>query len=288
MYSFFVGNKNVGEYFIKHNANKDALTKDYHQSPLHYAVKYNQLSFAELLISNGANIDLVDSNGNTALHLAVEESRGELKILELLSKSDDINNFKKDDKSLLHLLIEKQGDLKTFKWLIEKGANLHAVDKDGCNILHYAAQFGRLDIVEYLIDHGKVDEIINEQDNNGNTALHNSVKGGFYDITDMLLRSGSKVNVMNYDFELPIHFASENSTDDSIVKLLIQYDTTVNVKNRIDWTPVFYAALNGNDKVINALINHEDEDFSLNDVDTRGKTALHISAEKGLTQFNMN
>lgn len=277
------GNKKLGEYFIEHKADKDAITKDYKQSPLHYAVKYNQLEFTEMLISRGAKTNLADENGFTPIHLSVEESVGEVKILELLTKSDDINNFKQDDKSLLHLLIEKKGDLKTFKWLIEKGANLHAVDKDGCNILHYAAQFGRADIVEYLIGHHDIKEIINKQDNNGNTPLHLSVKEGFYDITQMLLRHGSGVNIMNYDFELPIHFASQDKQDENILKLLIQYDATVNVKNRIDWTPIFYAALNGNDKVINALINHEDEDFSLNDMDTNGKTAFHISAEKGLS-----
>lgn len=237
-----------------------------------------------MLISHGAKTDLADENGYTPIHLSVEESLGEVKILELLSKNDDINNFKKGDKSLLHLLIEKNGDPKTFKWLIEKGASMHAVDKDGCTILHYAAHFKRPDIVEYLISHHDVKEIINKQDNNGATALQNSVENGLYDMTKMLLGKGADVNVMNYDFELPIHFASQD-TDDNILKLLMDYDATVNVKNRIDWSPIYYAAQKGNDKVINALINHEDEDFSLNDVDTNGKTALHIAAEKGLTQF---
>lgn len=281
----FLGNAKVGDLFIQRNADKDASTEQYQQTPLHYAVKYNQLGFVEMLIKWGAKTNLADANGYTPIHLAVEESLGEVKILELLTKNDDINNFKKDDKSLLHLLIEKQGDLKTFKWLIEKGADVNAVDKDKCTILHYAAQFGRTDIIEYMIDHHDIDKIINEQDNNGNTALHNSVTGGFYDIAKILLENGANVNIMNYDFELPIHEASSNSTDDSIVKLLIQYDATVNVKNRVDWSPLFYAVANGNDRIVNALINHEDEDFSLNDEDTRGQTALHIAAKKGLPQF---
>lgn len=285
----FVGNKKLGECFINFKADKDAPTKDYQQTPLHYAVKYNQLEFAELLISHGAKVQMADENGLTPLQLAVQETVGEVKILDLLSKNEDISNSVKDGKSLLHLSIEKQGDMKTFKWLVEKGANIYATDKDGCNILHYAAHFGRTDIVEYLIEHHSVNENINKQDNNGNTALHYSVKGGFYDITQILLANGGAVNVLNYDFELPIHYASERSAGENILKLLIQYDATVNVRNRIDWTPLFYAVQNGNDRVVIALVNHEDEDFSLNDMDAQGKTAFHIAAEKGFyIKFNSN
>ena len=197
-----LGHKKLGECFIKYKANKDAISKDYHQTPLHYAVKYGQFEFAELLVNHGAKINMADENGFTPLHLAVEESLGQIKILELLSKNDDINNFNKDGKSLLHLSIEKRGDMKTFQWLVEKGANINVIDRDGCNILHSAARFGRTDIVEWLIKHHPIDEIINKQDNNGNTALHYSVDGSFYDLTKTLLSNGSDVNVLNYDFEV--------------------------------------------------------------------------------------
>lgn len=68
---------------------------------------------------------------------------------------------------------------------------------------------------------------------------------------------------------------------EGIVKLLIEYDATVNVRNRIYWTPLFYSVLSGNNRVVKVLFNHEDEDFSLNDMDAQGKTVFHICAEKG-------
>lgn len=69
---------------------------------------------------------------------------------------------------------------------------------------------------------------------------------------------------------------------EDIIQLLIKYDATVNVRNRIDWTPLFYSVLNGNERVVNVLLNHEDEDFSLNDTDAQGKTVFHICAEQGI------
>lgn len=73
---------------------------------------------------------------------------------------------------------------------------------------------------------------------------------------------------------------------EDIIELLIKYDATVNVRNRFDWTPLFYAVLNGNEKAVKLLINHEDEDFSLNDMDAQGKTVFHICSEKG--NFNQS
>lgn len=57
-WNIVVGNKKLGELFIKHKVDKDATTKDYQQTPLHYAVKYGQIEFSELLISHGVKINM--------------------------------------------------------------------------------------------------------------------------------------------------------------------------------------------------------------------------------------
>lgn len=38
--------------------------------------------------------------------------------------------------------------------------------------------------------------------------------------------------------------------------------------------------------MVKGLINHDDEDFSLNDMDAEGKTVFHICAEKGISTEN--
>lgn len=94
-----------------------------------------QIEFAEMLMQQGANVNIADENHNTPQHLAVGEgdfeflfvsflppprksfihqinslcnlALGHVKILELLIKGDNVNAFNKDGKSLLHLSIEK-------------------------------------------------------------------------------------------------------------------------------------------------------------------------------------
>ncbi|XP_037029495.1 ankyrin-1-like [Bradysia coprophila] len=270
----------IGESFIKNNANINAKTLE-SQTPLHYAVKFGQFEFAELLINNGANTNVADENHYTPLHYAVNAELGHPKILELLTNGVDINDAKKDGKSLLHLSIEKGGDMDTFKWLLEKGASVKATDRDGRSILHAAANYGRTDIVEWLIqNHHPIDEIINKPDNYGNTPLHYAIRGSHYELTKILLINRSEVNAMNNDFEFPMHLAAL-SGNENVVKLLNKYDATVNVRNRFYWTPLFYSVVSGNEKVVTVLIKHEDEDFSLNDMDAQGKTVVHICAKSG-------
>ncbi|EAX92757.1 hypothetical protein TVAG_373560 [Trichomonas vaginalis G3] len=43
------------------------------QTPLHHAARHNSIETAELLISNGANINEKDKYGQTALYIAVEK-----------------------------------------------------------------------------------------------------------------------------------------------------------------------------------------------------------------------
>lgn len=91
--------------------------------------------------------------------------------------------------------------------------------------------------MEWLIQHHPIDEIINKQDNYGNSPLHFTIRGGnktlafamnffllttngdnqimkytfclgFLELSKILLSHGADVNAMNRDFEFPIHFAA--------------------------------------------------------------------------------
>ena len=47
-------------------------------APIHLAVKYKKRDALELLLLNGAKIDLFDSTGKTALHIAARKANKEL------------------------------------------------------------------------------------------------------------------------------------------------------------------------------------------------------------------
>jgi len=68
---------------LEHGADIDALDDD-HATPLHLASYYGCVKGARLLLEHGANVHLEDKKGRTPFRIALEE--GETKITEYLSE----------------------------------------------------------------------------------------------------------------------------------------------------------------------------------------------------------
>ena len=101
----------------QHLANgADVNAKDDGWTPLHNAAGYSTKEMVELLISNGANVNVKNEDEWTPLHDAASKEVAEL--------------------------------------LIAKGADMDAKDKDNWTPLHKAAFGGHMEIVELLIAEG--------------------------------------------------------------------------------------------------------------------------------------
>ena len=67
------------------------------------------------------------------------------------------------------------GQLEVVKWLVEKGADVNATNKDGRTVLHSAADSGQLDVVKWLVEKGAD---VNATDKDGKTVLHMAAEQG--------------------------------------------------------------------------------------------------------------
>mmetsp|Transcript_108208 Transcript_108208/g.151011 ORF Transcript_108208/g.151011 Transcript_108208/m.151011 type:complete len:276 (-) Transcript_108208:70-897(-) len=75
------------------------------------------------------------------------------------------------------------------KKLLENKANPAEVDNSGGNAIHYAAAYGRKELLSYFIS-AKLD--VNKQNTQGQTALALAQKNKMKDIVDLLSKSGAK------------------------------------------------------------------------------------------------
>ncbi|CAD5216879.1 unnamed protein product [Bursaphelenchus okinawaensis] len=67
-------------------------TRDaYQKTPLHYAAENSQWQAAQVLIENGADLDVQDAEGNTPLMLAVKTKKDRMTIQQLLKGGADVN-----------------------------------------------------------------------------------------------------------------------------------------------------------------------------------------------------
>ena len=73
---------------------------------------------------------------------------------------------------------------------------MNSRDKDGETPLHYASAYGRLDIVQLLVDHGAD---VNATQQHLWTTLHLASSYGYLGIARLLLDRGANVDARNED-----------------------------------------------------------------------------------------
>ncbi|EPS74350.1 hypothetical protein M569_00406, partial [Genlisea aurea] len=114
---------------------------------------------------------------------------GQIKFMDgLLEKGHDIDEVDKDGLTALHLAVIGKKEA-VISHLLRKGANPEAKDLDGATPLHYAVQVGAMQTVKLLLIKYKVD--VNVADNDGWTPLHVAVQTRNRYVVKILLLYGA-------------------------------------------------------------------------------------------------
>lgn len=148
---------------IASDADVNALNAD-GNGALHLSVKNPEV--IRYLLTYGANPDLTNAVGITALQLAVLLGESE-SVSALVSAGAAVNLLDGEGESPLHLAAY-HGYQSIMTNLIEAGAEIGATDFDGDSPLHEAAMGKNLDAVLYLVASGAE---VNAQNNIGATAF---------------------------------------------------------------------------------------------------------------------
>ncbi|MBO4351247.1 MAG: ankyrin repeat domain-containing protein [Proteobacteria bacterium] len=108
---------------------------------------------ARLLINAGADIHVVDSDGNTPLMFAAKQTADPKLALELIEAGLDVNAVNKDGENAL-MSAAIVGNFDAAQAMIEKKADVNAISQRGATALTHALANGHEAIVKLLIDAG--------------------------------------------------------------------------------------------------------------------------------------
>lgn len=224
------------------------------------------------------------------------------------------------DVTPLHLAA-KHGYISIARQLIQKGANVDAVDDNQNTPLHLACQYANIRLVELLIQsnanvnaltkfkysplhyaHGPrtaglllaAGAQIHSKNFAGRTPMHEAAMQGRYAVLEMILQNGGGTNARTSSGLTVLHIAAEKGFVKA-VHLLIQHSANVNAQSKGDHpeTPLQRCIANSTTqnikqhaRIVEILISkgaNANERFSSGHSSSsyKGDTPLHVAARKG-------
>ena len=123
-------------------------------SPLFYAIrKRASLEMIELLLDNGVELTQTDSDGVSALDMAIKFRRKDV-IRFCIDRGFDLNTTKRKSGILPVMLAACFSDMEMMQILLDAGGEINAIDKTGMSPKDYAKKLGQKKMVEYLNERG--------------------------------------------------------------------------------------------------------------------------------------
>ncbi|HTM64315.1 MAG TPA: ankyrin repeat domain-containing protein [Gammaproteobacteria bacterium] len=147
-------------------------------------------------------------------------------------------------------------------------------------LLHLAAEYGHLAIVEELIARGAD---VNAVGDLGETPLHRAAYYAYVPVMQTLLDNGADYKITRYDGEMAIHVAAIVDSVDAVDALIKHDQSQMTVCGREARTAFFRAALSKSFKTMEYLLSHGD------DVNQRNRmtniSAIQVAFVKGQTDL---
>ena len=290
------GNTELTTLLIKFGARLDQCDK-LGRTALHFAIDSDDICFArhskspkngtstvEILLSAGADANVMDSTGASPLYLACK--KGKTEVVKLLLSRGASPNSGTTDMHPIHTACRGQ-HYDSVKLLLEYKADVTVRDTNGKTALHRALEFTTRrsdnisDLSQLLLDKGAD---IDAESDDGETPFYVACSNGLTPVVAKMLECGAKVDG-NSGKKLPLIAACTNKHT-SVVQLLLTNGADPNAieKGDVDryrrTLSLHIATADGNSELVELLLKHG---ASIDVVDTKGNTALHHAIQQRST-----
>jgi len=184
------------------------------RTPLHFATQKGHKEIVELLITNNADVNVIDHLLRfTPVDWAVFSRKKE--IAELLRKHGGKDRHWFASEKSIHVAA-RVGHIEAVKKHLEAGVDVNVKGQGGigdATPLHYASRFAKKEIVKLIIANGAN---VNARNDKEWTPLHIAALGGHKTIVELLISKGADVNAKDNHGRTPLNAAEGESWRDSL------------------------------------------------------------------------
>lgn len=224
------------------------------------------------LASDQFKINSLDRNGQSLLFLFVCGNNFHA-VKFLVEGGADMEIHEKENGNTALMAAISLGYTEITDYLIAKGADIHAVNTNGDNIIHFGAIHGNLAVVKYACEHGCD---INQKNKVGNCAILFAAGNNYQDIVEYLLEQNVEIDVIDSekmpllhiciyhnhnkilnlilyknrktidkyyrDFDTALLFATGSNKFNSVF-VLLKYGANPNLNDCLNHSPLFWGIL---------------------------------------------
>ncbi|CAG7721204.1 unnamed protein product [Allacma fusca] len=253
-YAAMFDNKDLVEYLESQGAYLNVVDKK-KCTPLHLAASNCAWETVRLLIQLDTDVKLQDIDGRTVLHEIVKHHDNLKTILDqdivvfvtpILELQDTRGN------TALHIAA-KNGQSKTVAYLLSLGSSITGKNFEGENVFHIACRYGHTKIIEQIIHHKKFSCVLNDGNGSGSTPFHIAASEGHHGVLEVLMKKGAILH-RDHEGRTPLHSAAENGKKDVLNLILNTHSHLINLTDNYGNTPLHSAASKNQGKIADLLL----------------------------------
>lgn len=249
------------------------LDQDYVPTILFYAVKFDYpLVFS--YIDNTVLTEIRICNTSTTLFDFAIESLAFNCIEHLMLNESFKRAVFKDERISFKICLQKS--IKLLNLFRKYGWDINQLHSDsGMAVLHYICQSGKheMDLFMFLLRNGAK---INLVDQNRNLPIHYLFLNNSLEWVEIFIMNGAKVDIPDANGKTVINYACESQEYGyNIFKSLFQYHININISDKNGKTAIFDACLYQNLKVVKLLFKNG---FEFNIPDFNGKLPIYYAS----------
>lgn len=258
--------------------------------PLHYAILFKKWDILDKILNANLNINYKDIDGNTALHLFINNigKSDNIDILDIIDKmlqnNININIANNLGQNILHIAIEKN-NINIVKHLITKNININSqtINEHYTPIL-IATINNNVDICKILLE---ANVNIEYQDIYGNSVLNYAILNKSKELIN-LYYDKVDINLSNISGNISTNLFFDNDYNlDTLDEYQFKYflnKSKLNIQNNESKTTLYYLVSNNIwEKYADILVNKKNKIFIQ---DTNGISPFHLIQKKDKATIN--
>ena len=270
--SYHTCSQQTVQSIIGHGADVNAINNR-GQTALWFACTDGQNNFVKVLLDAGADPNIADKYGDSCLHAAINGQCNTETMQKMVDQGADVNVINKDGATPL-LLACSIAQAESVALLLSLGADPNMADADGeTSILNAIEGYCSVQTMQKLIDDGASVNAIN---NKGLTALLKACAYRQMDVVNVLLEAGADPTIVDDVHYSSLHAAVDGRCSLDTLQALIDHGAHIDAKRKDGTNALLRACSTGQSESVIFLL---EAGANVKIVKPDGNTCLHAAVD---------